>query len=157
MTFEALYRAYHADVLRFALYLSGSYADAEDIASETFVRAWVSDAPTRARTLKSYLFTIARNLNLQRLQRGRRETTLDGDLTDGGSDPASELESRQALQATLAQLRTLPEIDRSALLMRAFHGLSYEEIASALNISVAAARVKVHRARERLKGTDHDG
>lgn len=151
MTFEALYRTYHADVLRFALYLSGSYADAEDIASETFVRAWASDAPAKARTLRAYLFTIARNLNLRRLQRGRRETPLDSELVDVGIDLQAELESRQALKATLAQLSTLPEIDRSALLMRAFHGFSYDEIASALKITVAAARVKVHRARQALQ------
>jgi RNA polymerase sigma-70 factor (ECF subfamily) len=57
----------------------------------------------------------------------------------------------------------LPEIDRAALLMRANDGLAYEEIARALGISLAAAKVKVHRARLRLaaarlsaeKGTIH--
>jgi RNA polymerase sigma-70 factor (ECF subfamily) len=49
-----------------------------------------------------------------------------------------------------AALRQLPEVDRAALLMRAEDGLPYEEIAAALGLSVAAARVKVHRARLKL-------
>jgi RNA polymerase sigma-70 factor (ECF subfamily) len=50
----------------------------------------------------------------------------------------------------LARLQSVPEIDRAALLMRAFHDLPYEEIAAALGISVASAKVKVHRARNIL-------
>jgi RNA polymerase sigma factor (sigma-70 family) len=54
------------------------------------------------------------------------------------------------LGAVVSSLRLLPEIDRAALLMRALHGLPYQEIAVALGISVSAARVKVHRARASL-------
>ena len=49
-----------------------------------------------------------------------------------------------------AALDALPEADRSAVLMRANGGLPYEEIAAVLRISVAAAKVKVHRARLKL-------
>jgi RNA polymerase sigma-70 factor (ECF subfamily) len=50
----------------------------------------------------------------------------------------------------LTALARLPEIDRAAVLMRADGGLPYEEIAAALQVSVAAAKVKVHRARLKL-------
>jgi RNA polymerase sigma-70 factor (ECF subfamily) len=50
----------------------------------------------------------------------------------------------------LAALQALPEIDRAAVLMRAEEGMSYEEIAAALGISLPAAKVKVHRARLKL-------
>ena len=63
---------------------------------------------------------------------------------------AAEVEARQELHSTLRRLARLEEIDRSALLMRAFHGLSYDEIASALGLTAATARVKVHRARKTL-------
>jgi RNA polymerase sigma-70 factor (ECF subfamily) len=51
------------------------------------------------------------------------------------------------LDAVLEQLQRLPEVDRSAVLMRALESAPYEEIARALGLSVAAAKVKVHRAR----------
>jgi RNA polymerase sigma-70 factor (ECF subfamily) len=50
----------------------------------------------------------------------------------------------------LSAVRDLPESERAALLLRVDHDLSYDEIASALGISVAAAKVRVHRARLRL-------
>ena len=53
----------------------------------------------------------------------------------------------RATRGVTARLQTLPEIDRSALLMRALSDPPYEEIARSLGISVAAAKVKVHRAR----------
>ena len=54
------------------------------------------------------------------------------------------------LRFVMEALATLPEVDRAAVLMRADEGLAYEEIAVALGISVASAKVKVHRARLRL-------
>jgi len=83
--FSALYKKYAPDVFRFALYLSGSRADAEDITSETFVRVWTSPAPVEAATVKSYLFTIARNLFLQELRKRRPQTELDEGLLDPGA------------------------------------------------------------------------
>jgi len=150
MTFEELYRRYFPDVHRFALYLTGDPVEAEDIASETFVRAWAADAPLRAQSLEAYLSTIVRNLHRRRYRRRRLEA-LPLELPDVPPGPERQLAGRGELAATLAQLQVLPEVDRAALLMRAFHELSYDEIALALGVSVAAAKVKVHRARNTLK------
>ena len=150
MTFEELYRRYFADVHRFALYLTGNPAEAEDIASETFVRAWAADAPLRAERLDAYLFTITRNLH-RRGYRRRRLDALAAEMPDEPPGPERELAGRGELAATLALLQVLPEVDRAALLMRAFHELSYDEIAAALGLSTSSAKVKVHRARSALK------
>src|ERR1700674_1597160 len=64
--FSALYKKYAPDVFRFALYLSGDRSQAEDLTSETFVRAWTSPEAIEVATVKAYLFTIARNLFLAR-------------------------------------------------------------------------------------------
>jgi RNA polymerase sigma-70 factor (ECF subfamily) len=146
MTFEELYRSHFADVRRFALYLTGDFAEADDIASETFVRAWAADAPLKARSLRAYLLSIARNLH----RRGRRRAALQPEAPDEPPGLERELAGRSELAAMLARLQRLAEVDRSALLMRAFHDLPYEEIAAALGISVASAKVKVHRARNLL-------
>ena len=63
--FGTLYTKYAPDVFRFAMYLSGNRSEAEDITSETFVRAWTAPEPIAMATVKGYLLTIARNLFLQ--------------------------------------------------------------------------------------------
>jgi RNA polymerase sigma-70 factor (ECF subfamily) len=145
--FSALYKKYAPDVYHFALYLSGERGEAEDITSETFVRAWASSEPIRMATVKGYLFTIARNLFLQGLRKKSRHVALDEELRDPQASPYEQAEQKAELLAVLGGLQKLPEIDRAALLMRAFDEMPYEEIARALGISLAAVKVKIHRAR----------
>jgi RNA polymerase sigma-70 factor (ECF subfamily) len=145
--FGALYKKYAPDVYHFALYLSGERGEAEDITSETFVRAWASSEAIRVATVKGYLFTIARNLFLQGLRKKSRHVALDEDLRDPQASPYVQAEQKAELCAVLAGLQKLPEVDRAALLMRAFDDMPYEEIARALGISLAAVKVKIHRAR----------
>jgi RNA polymerase sigma-70 factor (ECF subfamily) len=147
---EELYHRYASDVYRFAFWLTGDRADAEDITSETFVRAWAGADGLRSATVKSYLLTIARNVHLQGWRRKKRQTSLDASLADTAPDPERSAADRDELRRVLDRLRQLPEIDRAALLMRAEGGLSYEEIAECLGLSVTAAKVRVHRARQRL-------
>jgi RNA polymerase sigma-70 factor, ECF subfamily len=150
--FSSLYKKYASDVYRFALYLSGERGDAEDITSETFVRAWTAPEPIEMATAKGYLFTIARNLFLQGLRRKSRHVALDEDLREPGASPYAQAEGKEELHSVLTQLQGLPEVSRAALLMRAVDGMAYEEIARALGISLAAVKVKIHRARLALAG-----
>jgi RNA polymerase sigma-70 factor (ECF subfamily) len=145
--FSRLYQQHAPEIFRFALYLSGNRSEAEDITSETFVRAWTSTAHVEMATVRGYLFAIARNIFLQgrRKFRGRRD--LDESMADSSPGPHARAQGREELDAVLERLQCLPEVDRAALLMRALEEAPYEEIARALGISVAAAKVKVHRAR----------
>jgi RNA polymerase sigma-70 factor (ECF subfamily) len=153
--FSALYQKYAPEVFRFALYLSGERAEAEDITSETFARAWAAPESIRVATVKAYLFTIARNLFLQGLRKKSRQIELSPTLPDSQPSPLAQSEQKEELRIVLARLQRLPEIDRAALLMRASDDTSYEEIARALGITLAAAKVKVHRARLALAGLRH--
>mgnify|MGYP000853185553 FL=1 len=148
--FEDLYQRYARDVYRFALYLSGNKALAEDIASETFVRVWTVRDAIRTESVKAYLFTIARNLHADGRRREARHVAIPDLLLDPSPGPEVEALDRQALEAVLLALQQIPEVDRAALLMRAQDNLPYEEIARSLGLSVSAAKVKVHRARLRL-------
>ena len=145
--FGDLYRQHAPDVFRFALYLSGNRSDAEDITSETFVRAWTSPEPIRTATVKGYLFTIARNLFLHSRRRASRQVELPEDLPDRAPGPQAAVEYDAELRRVLAALQELPEVDRAALLMRAQDEMAYDEIARSLGISLAAVKVKIHRAR----------
>jgi len=150
--FSSLYKKHAPDVYRFALYLSGERGEAEDITSETFVRAWTSPGPIEMATVKSYLFTIARNLFLQGLRKKSRHVALDEELRDPQAGPYLQVEQKEKLHSVMTELQRLPEASRSALLMRAVDGMAYEEIAQVLGISLAAVKVKIYRARLALAG-----
>jgi RNA polymerase sigma-70 factor (ECF subfamily) len=137
-------------VYRFALWLSGDPVEADDIASETFVRAWSSSSKIQTETVRAYLFAIARNLFLKQLQRQKRQVSLAQAVKVTGSGPHALVEERLALTEVLQQLQQLPEGERAALVLRVGHELPYAEIARILGISLSAAKVKVHRARLKL-------
>lgn len=148
--FESLYERHSGAVFRFALSLSGDRTLAEDITSETFVRVWTARARVDLATVAGYLLTIARHLYLQGVSRDRRRGVLEHDPADARPGPHAEAEGRAELDAVIADLQTLAEPDRAALLMRAEEHMPYEEIAAALRITAGAAKVKVHRARLKL-------
>ena len=150
LSFEDLYVAYSPEVYRFANWLSGNSNDAEDITAETFARAWMNFNNIRTETLKAYLFTIARNFYLETLRKRRDYLELDEAYPDVGPRPEKMIETQNKLDQIRTTLLTLPEIDRSAFVMRVQYDMPYAEIARVLQLSESAVKVKVHRVRKRL-------
>jgi RNA polymerase sigma-70 factor (ECF subfamily) len=148
--FHSLYQSYAPQVRRFALFLCGEPALADDLTSETFVRAWTSRGKIREATVKAYLFTIARNLYRDHLRRNKRFTELEDSMPDESPGLEARTEHKAELEAVMAALQHLSEVDRAALLMRVQEEMSYEEIAQALGLQLTTVKVKVHRARLKL-------
>jgi len=148
--FHSLYQLYAPQVQRFALFLCGDAMLADDLTSETFVRAWTSRGKIREATVKAYLFTIARNLYRDHLRRHHRHQDLDESLPDPSPGLQARTEHKAELEAVMAKLLQLAEVDRAALLMRVQEDMPYEQIAQALNLPVTTVKVKVHRARLKL-------
>jgi RNA polymerase sigma-70 factor (ECF subfamily) len=149
-TFHELYDRHADDVYRFAHWLTGNPHDARDITAETFIRAWTAPEEPRMETVKAYLFTIARNLHRKQWRRQSRLQVLDEAMADPGVRPDEAAARQDEFRRTMAALHTLPEIDRTVVLLRAEQDLSYHDIAAATGLSVAAAKVKVFRARAKL-------
>jgi RNA polymerase sigma-70 factor (ECF subfamily) len=149
--FHGLFTRYSQDVYRFALYLSADPSLAEEICQETFVRAWITPGEIREGTVKAYLLRIARNLYTDELKRQARQVALDDTLLDPKPGPDAVAGGRLDLAAVLKALQSLAEIDRAALLMSVQDGLSHREIAAILDLSVAAVKVRIHRARIKLE------
>lgn len=148
--FHELYQKYAQDVYRFAYWLCGNAQDAEDITSETFVRALTAAGEIKAETVKGYLLTIARNFAYRKSKREKRFVPLDAEFVEQHTEPSKLVEQTMNLQAAMQFIQTLPETDRTILALRLQNELSYEEIADVMSISLAAAKVKVHRARLKL-------
>jgi RNA polymerase sigma-70 factor (ECF subfamily) len=145
--FHELYERHWRDVYRFALFLSGNPAHAEDLASDTFMRAWNARGSIREATVRAYLLTITRNLWRDMKRRDSRLVPLE---EAGVPSIAARGDQLVDLGWTERQLELVAAGDRAALLLHARDGLSYEEVAHRLDISVGAVKSRVFRARQAL-------
>jgi RNA polymerase sigma factor (sigma-70 family) len=150
INFQDLYESYAIDVYRFALWLAGDSLEAEDITSETFIRAWVHNSKIRTETLKAYLFTISRNIYLQHQRKKKRQVVLADDHPDPAPGPEELTESQLKLRKVQRVLQTMPEIDRAAFVLHVRLELPYAEVARILKLSETATKVKVYRVRKKL-------
>jgi RNA polymerase sigma-W factor len=153
--FSALVEKYKDPVYNVAYRMLGNAAEAEDVAQETFVRAY-----TQLRTYKdthrfsTWLLSIASHLSIDQLRRRRfLALPLDNvpflewiaDLGAGPEQAAVQGETSDEMQRLLQQL---PPKYRAVLILRYWHDLSYEEIANVLHLTPALVKARLHRARE---------
>jgi RNA polymerase sigma-70 factor (ECF subfamily) len=148
--FRELYERYYADVYRFALFLTGEVARAEDLTADTFVRAWTARDRIRQSTVRAYLLTITRNLFRDGLRTSRPQVPLDERLADHSPTIEVRVERAAALRQVRARLRRVARGDRRALLLYVIRDMSYAEIAVTLGVSVAAVKSRIFRAHEAL-------
>jgi|SRR5208283_2908636 len=165
MDFHTLYEKNAAAVRSYALSLSHDPPVADEITADVFFRAWTQHSEIREETIRAYLFTIARNRFCDMKRAERRRVPLE----DGMEDPATSVDRRMAatseLRHVLELVSALPEIERTALLLRCSENLPYDAIGVTLGISSGAAKVRVYRARMKLaqalkpvsQEVDHEG
>jgi RNA polymerase sigma factor (sigma-70 family) len=142
--------------------LGGSGNDAEDVLQDVFLRAYralrVDERPV---SLRAWLYKVAHNRCIDHL---RRPTPPAAEIYDVSRkpihDPTLEAERREDLARLVADVRRLPEQQRSALLMREMDGMSYADLAEALETSVPAVKSLLVRARiglvEAIEARDAD-
>lgn len=146
----------HADGVRNAVYrLYGDTRLAEDAAQETFIRAWLHFASYRPQTsLRNWLYRIAVNAATDMLRKEKRILLhAFEDLSLKDPQPGPEALFSQEERATLVQkaVLSLPDACRAVLVLREYEGLSYQEIADALEIPVGTVMSRLNYARKLLK------
>src|SRR4051812_29444046 len=129
--------------------LGGSGSDAEDVLQDVFLRAYHAlRADGRPLALRAWLYRVAHNRCIDQLRRPAPAAEDIYDINRGvASDPLAEAERREDLRRLIADVRALPEQQRSALLMREMEGLSYNELADALGVTIPAIKSLLVRAR----------
>ncbi|CAA9475044.1 MAG: hypothetical protein AVDCRST_MAG65-1059, partial [uncultured Solirubrobacteraceae bacterium] len=129
--------------------LGGSRSDAEDALQDVFLRAYnalrVDDRPV---ALKAWLYRVAHNRCIDHLRRPVPPNEAIFEVSRPPMpDPLAEAERRDDLRRLVADVQNLPEQQRSALLMRELEGLSYADLADALDVTVPAVKSLLVRAR----------
>ncbi len=164
----------HLDaVYRFALRLSGSPDQAEDLVQETFLRAFKSWGQyTKGTAAKSWLFTICRNVFLRRRERRQRHDELVSEnvghagpgpspvnpvwVSVLGVDPEGDFFESIVDDRILQAIQDLPEEYRSAVVMSDLEGLPYAEIAEAMEVPVGTVKSRLFRGRRQLQKVLYD-
>lgn len=157
--FDALVVMHQAALMRFARALTRDAAAAEDVFQETFLAAFRRIRTFRGESaFRTWLFTIARRAAMRRSRKRAGEPAeheslqVLGEAAGWGSDqahasPADQAERRELLAKALGSLE---EEERTVIVLRDLEGLSGEEAAAVVGISVAALKSRLHRARLRL-------
>ena len=155
--FLQVYERYRDAVFRFAYRLSGSVELAEDITHDSFLSLMKKPEnfnPSRA-SLRTYLFSAARNLWLKQLRKVGRESAID-DLEEDkfvavGREPLRRLLDDELSLKVKEAVSSLPPLQREALVLFEYEGLALGEIANLVGTDVGAVKGRLHRARERLR------
>jgi len=142
---------------RFALRITGSIPDAEDVVQEVLERVWKTPAEqsSSVQNWEAWCMTLTRNRSLDRNRSRslRRTTTLDGVVERSSEHPGPARTAE--LSDLAAQVRRLmdelPEKQRLVMHLRDVEELTYEEIAEALQISLDQVKVNLHRARKAIR------
>jgi RNA polymerase sigma-70 factor, ECF subfamily len=128
--------------------------DAEDVVQETMLKAIKGYSGFRGNEISAWLFKILNNTAVDKLTSGhRRELAVAPEDFDSVLDPKALEEvvlDKELIYETIANIQSLSELQRQALLMR-LNGMSYEEIAEELETTLLAARLRVHKGRKVLK------
>jgi RNA polymerase sigma factor (sigma-70 family) len=133
--------------------LPNSRPDAEDALQDVFIRAYSGlRANNRDLALRAWLYRVAHNRCVDQLRRNMPILTDEIEVTsrDVSTDPMAAVEQREDLRKLVADVQRLPDQQRSALLLREMSGMSYQELADSMELSVPAIKSLLVRARTGL-------
>lgn len=152
--FAQLVERWQTRLINFFYRSTGNRADAEDLAQETFIELHRAASRYKAQgTFSAFIFTLARR---RLIDSYRKKSRRPLDYVDPGeyfmqSQPQKADQTREIEEAFHRALSGLPDNQRDAILMLQQQGLSYDEIAQALDASVSAVKTWIHRARTHLR------
>ena len=151
--FGKLVEAHYALVYRIAWRMLGGPGEAEDVAQETFLRLWRNAADLReAGSVRPWLARVASNLAIDRIRRRRPDASSElPDLADPADGPERLAERRATSRIVDAAIASLPERQRTAIVLTYYEELPNADVAEALGVSIEAVESLLARARRKLK------
>ena len=153
--FSELVRIHAQGVLNVVYRMCGDMQVAEDAAQETFIQAWLRLPSYRPQTsLRNWLYRIAVNTAIDMLRKEKRilpGAIEDLSLMDAEPGPETAVAGLERAEMIQDAVLALPEASRAVLVLREYEGLSYQEIANALDIPVGTVMSRLNYARKLLK------
>lgn len=163
-TVRGLFERYYPAVCSFFVRQGFSHEEAQDLAQETFARAFQAIGSLRHPSkTAAWLFSVAKNVSLNRLRRHRAAMRQGDEVPlEDEADLEEEVEAdephllegllgRERRELLVAAIRELPPRMRQVVLLRIVHGLKYREIAAVLQVSIDTVKSQLSQARGRLQ------
>lgn len=150
--YKEIYDKYHQDMYRYALNLSKSKSEAEDIVQESLLRAWSGiENLNDLSSSKSWLLTIVRREFLRKIEQAKRRK--EDELSDSEYLLPSDfdLDNQAELNEVINLILLLEEEYKEILLLQSIYGYKVKEISDLLNINENTISTRVFRARKQLK------
>lgn len=155
--FTELMRRYQQRVYWVARRIVGSHAEADDIAQETFIKAYLALGDFRGdASFFTWLYRIAVNLSLNAIRKRQlmsylRESDIVNRLFPAAEDPAADVEFQETESKLQKAVASLPEKQRAVFVMRYYDEMSYEEIAEVLKTSVGGLKANYFHALKKVQ------
>jgi RNA polymerase sigma-70 factor (ECF subfamily) len=160
--FRQIVERYHKSILNLCFRFTGIQEDAEEVAQDVFINIYRTAGSYEPRAkLSTYLYRIAVNLSLNKVRDRKRKRLISWEVlkTDRGKQPVASnkdapdtiLENKEKSQIVQKAIDSLPSNQKTAVILKRYQGLSYEEIAKVMNCSVSAVEARLHRAKNSLK------
>ena len=149
--FEAAYRELYAPICGYALRRVREPEDAAEVIAETFTTLWRRfDRCPQGDELRPWLFGVARRV-IANQRRGERRRSALSERLAAKVDPAASVPADEVSSELARAFASLSDSDRELLSLVAWEGLTRQELAVALGTNRAAVRLRLHRARKRLR------
>lgn len=150
LAFLEIYRRYSGRIYAYCKRFLGNKEDAMDVFQDTFVRFYHSSKEIRQMTnLPAFLLRIAKNLCLNHLRQKRQSLEVEDYMSSINIE--NQNDNNEILQIIHNAINQLPEDFREIFILREYQGMSYNEIAQHLNISLSLVKVRLFRAKEKLR------
>lgn len=158
-SFGELVKRHQRKVYATALQMTGSHGEADDLAQETFLRAFQAIDRFDGRSeFSTWIYRIVVNLSINHLKRRARANAADetdprvlGALTSGSGDPATEADRRRFYVRLATALDALPEALKATVVLVSFQGMPHRVVGEILGCSEGTVSWRVHQARKLLR------
>lgn len=146
--FEKLFRKYYPSLCDFAYRIVKAHDAPKDIVQEVFTQIWINRENWLPQvSVRAYLFRAVRNASLNHLKHLRvTDNWSNEQYSSVTSNLSEDFDNKELLDRTLQAIELLPERCKTIFLLSREEGLTYEEIASTLNISVKTVKTQMGRA-----------
>lgn len=163
-SFEELIRLYENRIFHLALRMTGNHDDALDVAQDVFLKVYASLSGFKEESgFSTWIYRIATNTAIDFVRKKKKQKVVSisscvdeyndeivFDIPDDSVDILAKIEEKERVKLLADIIMKLSPEDRQCIILREINGLSYDEIAVCLNISLGAVKSRIRRARERM-------
>jgi RNA polymerase sigma-70 factor (family 1) len=156
--FKALFDQYYDPIRNFLYYKCGDADLAEDLCQDAFMKLWDKRDDVKSETVKSYLYTIANNMLLNKIRHDKVVINFAEKQKNQQEEqsPQYYLEEKEFKEKLDKVIGAMPEKQREVFLMNRIEEMTYQEIADRLSLSVKAIEKRMHGALNHLRNhLDH--